>query len=232
MKDPLTKSYFTRNVQSLVSERRARKNLEKSVTVLAVLEKNLLSSPLDKVGVDKMNIGIKTLKTLLNKLKKPAKALHDEKVKLLKALKAYVRDHNDNIVGRIKAETVGSVPGGTKALAKRSVKELTPENTEFREKAQRVKQDGTALLQLHSDYRQRINISSKTMKAWDHAIQVVKLHLSKVKSAGPNERKAALKGYKTAVADLANVTRRAQKEIVAMQKDTLGRVKADAVLTF
>lgn len=236
MKAPLTEKYFKENFGPKISKKSERLNLQSHVRGLDPLEKNLLKAPCDKQAAQLMNNCIKNVKTCSLAIKNVEGELKKEIVAVNKALKQYVKDHNAKIVGKISSGTIGSVPGGMKALEAQSDKEFTMESFNFMRDSQKVGRDGPKLMALHKKYLEDINISSRERKAYVKANKATAEAYAELKKkenkTDERKRKVCLEIYNDAVNDLYDATALCRKSIVKMMNDAILRMKQHITLVY
>ena len=236
MKAPLTKAWFKTNMGPKIRDRGARKNLESHISGLESLEKGLLADPCNADKAKLMNNCINNVKSCTLKLKNVDAELKKDVVELLKGLKSYCNDHNSKVVEKISSGTIGSVPGGMKALEKQSKKEFTMESFDYMRATQKAKKEGTELMGIYKKYLEDINISSSERKKYTRAYKDTQGAYDALKGketkTNPKLRKAALEIYDDAVNDLYTATGRCRASIVKMMNDSILRMKQNILLQF
>ena len=236
MKAPLTQKHFNENFAPKISSKGERKNLESHVRGLESLEKGLLKAPCDTASVELMNNCVKNVKTCSLALKNVDQELKKEIVTLNKALKQYVKDHNSKIVEKISSHTIGSVPGGMKALASQSKSEFTMESYDYMRETQKVGRDGPKLMALYKKFLDDINISARERKVYVKAFKKTEAAYADLKKkenkTDERKRKACLEIYNDAVNELYDATGAARKSIVKMMNDSILRMKQKILLQY
>ncbi|PHR98437.1 MAG: hypothetical protein COA78_26210 [Blastopirellula sp.] len=234
MKAPLTKAYFEKNVAPLISNKGERNNLFGHVKGLEILEKPLLADPANAKKSVLLKYCLNNVQTCSLKLKNMDKPLKDEVVKICKAIKKYRAEHNNKIVGMIKASTIGSVPGGMKNFFKACEKDYALESYNYLKEVQKVKKDGTALVSMHKKYINDINVSGSDKKKYDKLAKAVNEAQAALKKkenkVNPKLRVACLEHYDECVDELYKMTWKVREVLLALLNDVIQRMSKEITI--
>lgn len=152
--------------------------ISEALRSLEAADKALRLDILNAALVKKVKGAQDTLTKALQNLKAEDPALATLKSNMLKAMAERRNEHNQ-LVSAVKAEVLGSIPGGLKAIRDHGARELSTENQKFLETIVKIADQPDKVLAYMRKALQEINIGNSTAlwqtllqqrQAWEQAV--------------------------------------------------------------